>query len=98
MATNRRYYPSNKSQMLRTMRREIMAARLKVALNNELKRETSAAVKSLAGWILPPIVNQNSPISDDQADAILQKASDIRAGRRQTIPADEVRRDLGLEG
>ncbi|ALO65250.1 hypothetical protein AS189_00555 [Arthrobacter alpinus] len=97
MATIRRYDPSNKSQMIRTLRREIMAARLKVALDKELKRETSATVKSLAGMILPPVVRQNCYTSDAQSDFIALKAADIRAGRRRTIPADEVRRDLGLE-
>ncbi|RAN73531.1 MULTISPECIES: ribbon-helix-helix protein, CopG family [Arthrobacter] len=30
--------------------------------------------------------------------SVAQNAHDIRAGRRRTIPSDEVRRSLGLEG
>lgn len=30
--------------------------------------------------------------------SVAQNAVDIRAGHRQTVPSDDVRRDLGLEG
>lgn len=48
--------PSNadrKQQMFDRLRREILAARLKVTLDEQLKRETSPTVKALAGMKLP---------------------------------------------
>lgn len=44
-------------QLLRTLRREIFAAEMKVALDKELGRETSSTVKKLAGMKMPPITN-----------------------------------------
>jgi hypothetical protein len=58
--TNRRTYdPTNKDQVFATLRREILAARLKVTLDEQLNRETSPTVKALAGMKLPPIVRPN---------------------------------------
>lgn len=48
--------PSNadrKNQMFDRLRREILAARLKVTLDEQLKRETSPTVKALADMKLP---------------------------------------------
>lgn len=53
----RNYDPTNKAEVFAVLRREIMAARLKVTLDRELKRETSETVKRLAGMKLPPIVD-----------------------------------------
>lgn len=43
-----------KQQMFERLRREILAARLKVTLDEQFKRETSPTVKALAGMKLPP--------------------------------------------
>lgn len=40
-------------QLLRTLRREIFAAQMKVALDKELGRKTSPTVKKLAGMKMP---------------------------------------------
>ena len=52
--TNRRTYdPTNKEQVFATLRREILAARLKVTLDEQLNRETSPTVKPLGKMKLP---------------------------------------------
>ncbi|WP_354191377.1 hypothetical protein [Arthrobacter sp. UYCu712] len=48
--------PARKEQVFATLRREILAARLKVVLDEQLNRETSPTVKALAQMKLPPIV------------------------------------------
>jgi hypothetical protein len=47
--------PAKTNQVFATLRREILAARLKVTLDEQLHRETSPTVKRLAGMKLPPI-------------------------------------------
>jgi aromatic ring-cleaving dioxygenase len=54
-AERRAYDPTNKEQVFATLRREILAARLKVTLDSQLGRETSPTVERLAGMKLPPI-------------------------------------------
>lgn len=61
MKSRRTYDPSNKDQVFFTLRREILAARLKVTLDQELNRETSPTVKRLAQTTLPPIVRNGAP-------------------------------------
>ncbi len=57
MTTKRRTYnPSHKDQVFATLRREILAARLKVTLDEQLKRETSPTVKALSQMKLPPSI------------------------------------------
>jgi hypothetical protein len=51
----RRYNPARKDQVFDTLRREILAARLKVTLDEQLHRETSETVKRLSEMKLPPI-------------------------------------------
>ncbi|MGY4541378.1 hypothetical protein ACVWY0_001287 [Arthrobacter sp. UYNi723] len=60
MATIRRKYdPKRKDQVFDTLRREILAARLKVTLDQQLHRPTSITVKRLAGMKLPPTIRTN---------------------------------------
>jgi hypothetical protein len=47
---------NRKDEVFDTLRREILAARLKVTLDEQLKRPTSPTVKRLAGMKLPPVV------------------------------------------
>ncbi|WP_269936486.1 hypothetical protein [Arthrobacter sp. HY1533] len=47
--------PVGSGQLLETLRREILAARLKVTLDDQLRRGTSQTVKHLAEMTLPPI-------------------------------------------
>lgn len=47
--------PEGGQQLRETLRREILAARLKVTLDEQLDRPTSAGVRSLAEMNLPPI-------------------------------------------
>ncbi|WP_193342621.1 hypothetical protein [Pseudarthrobacter sp. AB1] len=49
-------HQAHKDEVFATLRREILAARLKVTLDEQLNRETSPTVKSLAQMKLPPIV------------------------------------------
>ncbi|POH75187.1 hypothetical protein [Arthrobacter glacialis] len=98
MAISRAYDPENRDQVFDTLRREILAAQVKVTLDKELNRPTSDTVKRLAGMKLPPIVKMNHYICDAQICAVAQNAKDIRAGHRCPMPADEVRRDLDPDG
>lgn len=45
----------SKDQVFETLRREILAARLKVTLDEQLHRKTSPTVKRLAKMKLPPV-------------------------------------------
>lgn len=98
MVFSRAYYPENRGQVFDTLRREILAARLKVTLDRELKRETSEMVMRLAGMKLPPIVQMTNYLCDVQTCAVVQKALDIRVGHRRTMLADEMRCELRLDG
>ncbi|MDD1477927.1 hypothetical protein [Arthrobacter sp. H16F315] len=69
MSDRRTYDPTNKEQVFATLRREILAARLKVTLDEQLGRETSRTVKALAQMKLPPIVRPNYRGGDPQSDA-----------------------------
>lgn len=59
MSDRRTYNPRSKDQVFDTLRREILAARLKVTLDEQLKRTTSQTVKRLAQMKLPPLVRSN---------------------------------------
>jgi hypothetical protein len=48
--------PARKDEVSGKLRREILAARLKVTLDEQLNRETSPTVKALAQMKMPPIV------------------------------------------
>lgn len=50
-----RAHPARTNQVFATLRREILAARLKVTLDEQLGRKTSPTVTHLAGMNLPPI-------------------------------------------
>lgn len=56
MGTPRTYDPKRKSEVFDTLRREILAARLKVTLDQQLKRTSSPTVQRLAQMKLPPII------------------------------------------
>lgn len=60
MKKSRSYDPTNKEQVFATLRREILAARLKVTLDEQLGRLTSDTVKRLAGMKLPRIARRVS--------------------------------------
>ncbi|MGP0223236.1 MULTISPECIES: hypothetical protein [unclassified Paenarthrobacter] len=47
---------AHKDQVFRKLRREILAARLKVTLDEQLKRPTSPTVKKLSEMKLPAII------------------------------------------
>lgn len=54
-AEQERFQRTRADELLRTLRREIFAAEMKVILDKELGRETSSTVKKLAGIKLPPV-------------------------------------------
>ena len=62
--------PDHGLWVLRTMRREIRAARLKVILDEELERDTSPMVQHLAQMSLPPIVDSRSRGSEGRDGVI----------------------------
>lgn len=59
--------PSRKEQVFATLRREILAARLKVTLDEQLNRKTSPTVKALAQMKLPPSARPHYRAGDVQA-------------------------------
>lgn len=59
--------PATKDQVFAKLRREILAARLKVTLDDQLGRETSPTVKHLAGMKLLPIARPSGR-GDSQAE------------------------------
>ncbi|MDJ0356061.1 hypothetical protein [Paenarthrobacter sp. PH39-S1] len=69
MTYRRTYDPANRDQVFATLRREILAARLKVTLDEQLGRQTSPTVKRLAGMKLPPIGRPYWQAADSQTDA-----------------------------
>jgi hypothetical protein len=56
MTYRRTYDPTNRAEVFATLRREILAARLKITLDEQLDRPTSPKVKLLAQMRLPPLV------------------------------------------
>lgn len=68
MVMTRAYDPKDRDEVFDTLRREILAARVKVTLDKELKRPTSETVKRLAGMKLPPVVHSRHEHRDFQAD------------------------------
>jgi hypothetical protein len=54
--------------VINTLRREILAARLKVILDEQLRRETSPTVKALARMKLPAIFRPSYRARDPKAD------------------------------
>lgn len=56
MTEHRTHSQSRKAQVFYTLRREILAARLKVTLDQQLNRPTSSTVRRLAQMKLPPVV------------------------------------------
>ncbi|MGF4043314.1 hypothetical protein ACX800_03845 [Paenarthrobacter nitroguajacolicus] len=51
---------ARKEQVFKKLRREILAARLKVTLDQQLNRETSPSVKRLSEMKLPPVAKPAS--------------------------------------
>lgn len=67
--TSRKTYdPTKRDQVRSILRREILAARLKVTLDQKLGRETSRSVKLLSELELPPLVRQVRGADDDRGD------------------------------
>lgn len=62
MPKPRRYDADSKEAVFDTLRREILAARLKVTLDEQLNRKTSSTVKQLAQMKLPPIVRHSERV------------------------------------
>lgn len=66
MAGERSYDPTNKAEVFDTLRRQILAARLKLTLNKKQNLKSTPTVERLAQMSLPPIVewpeqNHRSP-------------------------------------
>lgn len=78
MTDRRTYDLTRKEQVFATLRREILAARLKVTLDEQLHRETSPTVKHLTGMKLPPIAKAYCRSRDTQADAVAPVTSHER--------------------
>lgn len=57
--TKTRYDGKTKAEMFHILRREILAARLKVTLDKQLGRLTSDTVRRLAAMDLPPIITED---------------------------------------
>lgn len=63
-----KYSGMSKDQLFDILRREILAARLKVTLDEQLNRETSDTVRRLANMKLPPIVRRVETECNCQCD------------------------------
>ena len=59
MTVQRKYDPTRKDQVFNTLRRETLAARLKITLDEKLGEQTSETVKKLASMTLPPRIRGN---------------------------------------
>lgn len=68
MMTERPYDPTNRAQVVGELRREILAARLRVVLDERLGRETPPVLLQLSRMKLPPIVRPHRCGCDTQAD------------------------------
>ncbi|MCG2621775.1 hypothetical protein LVY72_07565 [Arthrobacter sp. I2-34] len=95
VAVRRTYDPTDRDQVLSTLRSEILAAQLKETLDELLGRETSPAVKRLARMKLPRIVRTYDPTDKEQVlstlrgeilAAQLKETLDEQLGRK-TSPA-----------
>lgn len=73
-----------KHRMFERLRREILAARLKVTLDEQLKRETSPTVKALAGMKLPS-ANRTYQSQGGGAKIVLKHSSD--SSQRKSMSA-----------
>ncbi|MET3172955.1 UNVERIFIED_ORG: hypothetical protein ABIB52_000783 [Arthrobacter sp. UYCu721] len=60
---------NRKEEVFDSLRREILAARLKVTLDEQLKRPTSPTVKRLADMKLPPEVRPQRFVSKARTTA-----------------------------
>lgn len=56
MSVERTYDPTQRDQVINTLRSEILAARLKVTLDKKRNKDSSALVKKLAALKLPSLV------------------------------------------
>ncbi|ALV47213.1 hypothetical protein MB46_18655 [Arthrobacter alpinus] len=98
MTSPKEYDPTNRAQVFDILRRQILSARLTATLDKKQNRVSTPTVVRLSMMPLPPIVEPYDYVSDVRTDAVAQKAADIRSGRRPTVPVEEVRRYLDLEG
>ena len=69
MMVERPYDPTNRAQVVVEVRREILAARLRVTIDERLGRETPPVLLRLSRMKLPPIVWPHQCGCDTQADA-----------------------------
>lgn len=78
-----------KEQLFRTLRRKILAGRLKVTLDEQLSRETSSAVRSLAGMDLSRIAKRNrtDAETDQRLHELTRKEQLFRTLRREILAA-----------
>lgn len=97
MTHRRTYDPENRREVFDILRSQILAARLKVTLDEKQSRETSPMVMRLSKMELPPIVQSHYCVDDVQAAGVAQNAADVRSGQRRKEPADEIKNDLGLD-
>ena len=75
--------------------RKILAARLKLALDAQFGRESSSAVKRMAGMEVPVIIESKHRAKQVREDAVAPKTNDIRVGLPQFIPSGRI--DMGPE-
>lgn len=82
---------TRKHQLLRTLRREIPAARLKVTLDEQLNRKTSPAVRRLAAMELPPRIRP--PDRPDKDEVFAELRRQILAARVSVTLNDQLGRE-----
>lgn len=103
MVLRRKYDPTNKKLVFATLRREILAARLKVTLDAQLNRETSPVVMALSMMNLPPIVRRphRGNVGEGSETASLTRKErlfnvlrrEIRAARLKVVLDEQLNRE-----
>lgn len=83
--------PTRKDQVFITLRREVLAARLKITLDEQLGRETSPTVIRLSKMKLPPIARTYDPTSKEQVFATLRR--EILAARLKVTLDEQLGRE-----
>lgn len=89
MTYRRTYDPTNRAEVFATLRREILAARLKVTLDEELDRTTSPKVKLLAQMKLPPRVLPYHPVEVRLVAGLMTRRTKIRCSPRCAVRSSQ---------
>lgn len=83
----RTYDPNNRDQVLSALRRQILAAQLKVTLDEQLGRDTSQKVIELSKRELPPLIRVKQDGTVSMAHQRQAEGQTVTAARASDQPA-----------